>query len=335
MKKTILLLFLLLSINVFSQKNSVDLNKISLSDYIEKEKDYVGGKILNSDCSTIYDELGLLSYIRSDNNIPDVDLIVRYIYFKNDSLVIEIRNEWDIANHNKKLDNHKDLKFRKDLVAFYSMLEQNLQNRLGKGKVRDKIPTKINEEDTYSKTNEWTLGNTIIKLNITMSNNYNIYKNQFPTHKIIFSYRAVNIENKPDYRNKKLLKRDRKALTNIGNPIISSREPTFPRCENSTDKIGCMNNEIRKLILQKIKEKNILIKNDTLKIGFLVQKDGEIRPRKSSIKSTNQELEKIGMETINNLPKIIPSYSERVKQNVSFENSFYIIIANNKITNFE
>ena len=32
---------------------------------------------------------------------------------------------------------------------------------------------------------------------------------------------------------------------------------------------------------------------------------------------------------------MIPSYSERMKQNVTYGNSFYIIIKNNQITNYE
>ena len=73
-------------------------------------------------------------------------------------------------------------------------------------------------------------------------------------------------------------------------------EPTFPNCDNSTEKISCMNNKIRDLVIQKIKQKNIQIKNDTLKVGFMVQIDGTVKPRISSIKSNNAELEQIGLE---------------------------------------
>jgi hypothetical protein len=335
MNKAILLVIFLLPIIASCQNQEVDINQVSLSDYIKKEKDFVGGKILNSDYSTNFNELGLVSYIRSDNSVPDVDLIVRYLYFKKDSLIKEIRNEWDISNHNQKLDNKKDLKFRTDLVSFYSSLEQSLKKKYGNGTANGKIPKKINDKDTYSKEIKWTLENTTIKLNIMMSNIYDEPKKTFSIHRIYLSYQATNLDNKPEYGNSELIKRNRKAIPNIENPVVSSIEPTFPNCENSTEKISCMNNKVRDLILQKVKQENIQIKNDTLKVGFMVQIDGTVKPTKSNIKSNNLVLEKIALETIENLPIMIPSYSERMKQNVTYGNSFYIIFENNKVTNYE
>jgi hypothetical protein len=335
MTKAILLVMFLLPIIGSCQNQEVDINQVSLSDYIKKEKDFVGGKILNSDYSTNFNELGLASYIRSNNSVPDIDLIVRYLYFKNDSLIKEIRNEWDIANHNQKLDNKKDLKFRTDLVSFYSSLEQSLKNNYGKGNTNGKIPKNINAKDTYSKEIKWTLEKTTIKLNIMMSNIYDEPKKTFPSHRIYLTYQATNLDDKPEYGNSELIKRNRKAIPNIENPVVSSIEPTFPNCENSTEKISCMNNKVRDLILQRVKQENIQIKKDTLKVGFMVQIDGTIKPTKNNIKSNNLVLEKIALETIENLPIIIPSYSERIKQNVTYGNSFYIIIENNRITNYE
>lgn len=335
MNKAILLVIFLLPIIGSCQNEEVDINQVSLSDYIKKEKEFVGGKILDSEYSTNFNELELASYIRSDNSVPDVDLIVRYLYFKNDSLIKEIRNEWDIANHNQKLDNKKDIKFRTDLVNFFSLLEQSLKKNYGNGISNGKIPKNINAKDTYIKEIKWTLENTTVKLNIMMSNIYDKQKKTLPTHRIYLSYQATNLDDKPEYGNSELMKRNRKAIPNIENPIISSIEPTFPNCENSTEKISCINNKVRDLILQRIKQKNIQIKNDTLKVGFMVQIDGTVKPTKINIKSNNIELEKIALETIENLPIIIPSYSERIKQNVTYGNSFYIIIENNRITNYE
>lgn len=335
MNKAILLVIFLLPLIGSCQNQDVDINQVSLSDYIKKEKDFVGGKILDSDFSTNFNELELSSYIRSDNSVQDVDLIVRYLYFKNDSLIKEIRNEWDIANHNQKLDNKKDLKFRTDLVSFYSSLEQSLKKIYGNGTANGKISKNINAKDTYSKEIKWTLENTTMKLSLMMSNIYDEQKKAFPTHRIYLSYQATNLDNKPEYGNSELIKRDRKAIPNIENPIVNSIEPTFPNCENSAEKISCMNNKVRDLILQKIKQENIQIKNDTLKVGFMVQIDGTVKPTKSNIKSNNEELEKIALETIENLPIMIPSYSERIKQNVTYGNSFYIIIEDNRIMNYE
>ena len=335
MKKTIIILIFLIPMIGSCQNQEIDINQVSLSEYIKKEKEFVGGKILDSDYSTNFSELELASYIRSNNSVPDVDLIVRYLYFKKDSLIKEIRNEWDITNHNQKLDNKKDVKFRNDLVNFYSMLEQSLQKKYDNGSATGKIPKNINNRDTYSKEIKWTLENTIVRLNIMMSNIYDKQKNTFPTHKIHLSYQAINLENKPNYKNSKLIKRNRKAIPNIENPIVNSIEPTFPDCENSTQKIGCMNNKVRDLILERVKQENIQIENDTLKVGFMVQIDGKVKPTKSNIKSNNIVLEKIGLEAIENLPIVIPSYSERMKQNVTYGNSFFIIIKNNKVVNYE
>lgn len=335
MNKIILLLIFLLPIVGSCQNESFDINKKSFSDYIEKEKEFVGGRILDSDYSTTYDELALTSYIRSDNSVPNVDLIVRYLYFKKDSLIKEIRNEWDIANHNQKLDNKKDVKFRTDLVKFYEMLEQSLRRNYGNGTTSGDIPKNINDRDTYSKEIQWTLENTIVKLNIMMSNIHDEQKKTFPTHKIYLSYLAINLENKRDFKNSELIKRNRKAIPNIENPIIGSQEPTFPGCENSNDKISCMNNKIRDLVIKRVGENNMQIKNDTLKVGYLVQIDGKIKAQKSSIISSNKALEKIGHETVKNLPIMIPSYSEKMKQNVTFGNSFFIIIKNNRVANYE
>ena len=218
---------------------------------------FVGGKILDAEYEPTKKDLELISYIRSDASVPDVDLIVRYIFFKKDSLIKEIRNEWDIANHNKKLDNKKGIKFRTDLMNFYSILEQSLEKNYGKGIAKGKIPKNLNDKDTYSKEIKWTFENTIIKLNIFMSNIYDKKKNIFPTHKIYLSFQANNLENKPAYGNDELIKRDRKAIKNIENPIINSVEPTFPDCENSKEKISCMNNKIRDLVIKRLEQENI------------------------------------------------------------------------------
>ncbi|WP_335977708.1 hypothetical protein [Gaetbulibacter jejuensis] len=335
MNKQLLFLIFLLPLIGISQNENFDINSNSLIEYFDKEKDFVGGKILDAEYKPTKKDLELISYIRSDNSVPDVDLVVRYIFFKKDSLIKEIRNEWDIANHNKKLDNKKDIKFRTDLMHFYSILEQSLEKNYGNGIAKGKIPNNLNVDDTYSKEIKWTFENTIVKLNILMSNIYDKKKSIFPTHKIYLSFQATNLEDKPDYRNEELIKRVRKAIKNIENPIINSAEPTFPDCENSKEKISCMNNKIRDLVIKKLEQENIQITNDTLKVGFMVKIDGKVKPWESSIKSNNKELEKVGLETIKSLPRMIPSYSARMKQNVSYGNSFFIIIQNNKIKNYE
>jgi len=335
MNKRLLFLIFLLPFAGISQNENFDINSSSLKEYFEKEKSFVGGKILDAEYKSTKKDLELISYIRSDGSVPDVDLVVRYIFFKKDSLLKEIRNEWDIANHNKKLNNRKNEEFRNDLAKFYTMLEQTLTKNYGKGAVTGNLPKIIDDNNSYNKQIKWSLGKTNVELSIIMSNQYDKSKRVFPTHKIYLSFQAVNLNGKPDYENVELIKRNRKPIPNIENPIVSSQEPTFPDCENSDTKISCMNNKIRDLVLNRLNEQNIRIKNDTLKVGFLVQIDGSTKPWESSIKSSNKELEKIGLETIENLPIMVPSYSERMKQNVSYGNSFLIIIKDIKVINYE
>ena len=332
---------LILSINIFSQQKNLDINQIKLSEYLKSEKKYIGGKILNDKVTDLYDELTHISYIRSDASIPDTDLIVRYIFFKKDSLILEIRYEWDIANQNEKINNKKDADFRKRMASFYSKLEKKYLFNFGNSKTNGNLPNNINAKNDYYKTNIWELNNTIIKLEIKMSNLYDKTKNIYPTHKAILSYRATNIKNKDRYFDKPLLKYERKEISNIKNPlknenpIIGERFPVFPDCEKSKNKTHCLYGNIQELIINKMKSKNILIKDDTLKVGFVVDKTGIIKPYKFSIKSNknNQELEKIAFEVLKKLPRMKPEYFNIMKQNVTTGHSFYLIIKNNEIVN--
>ncbi|NQX82264.1 MAG: hypothetical protein HRT66_09770 [Flavobacteriaceae bacterium] len=335
MKKVLLFFIVLTLIGCSPQNQSLDLNKNSLLDYFEREKEYTGGKILSSEFFIIKDKFELTSYIRSDNSVPDVDLIVRYIYHKKDSIIKIIRNEWDISNHNKKLNNKKDLRFRSDLLKFYEILENNLQGSYGKGNVKGNIPREINNKDTYLKEIKWLIGNTIIELNILMSNTYEKKKNIFPTHRIYLSYKVINSKDKPDYEITEFIKKNRKKILNIEYPIRSSLDTIFSDCENSDDKIRCMNNKVRDLIIQRIKKEKIQIKNDTLKMGYSVQIDGRVEPLKNSIKSNNKKLEKLALDIIENLPIITPFYSEKMRKNVYLASIFFVIIKNNEVVNYE
>lgn len=335
MKKSIILILFLVSINIFSQQGNLDfdINKSTLSEYIQNEKNFVGGEIIDKTTIDLFDELKHISFIRSDGNIPDIDLIVRYIYFEKDSLILEIRHEWDIANHNKKLNNKMDLNFRKSMLSFYSKLENSNKSSFGKSEIEGKLPKRINENDDYCKINRWKLKNIEIKLEIKMSNSYDKEKNIFPTHKIILSYRTSNLKNRTDYNDKTLLKHERKEIPNIEHPIIGNSEPVYPNCENSKRQKDCMYGNIQELIINKIKSKGMFIKNDTLKIGFLIDINGKTNPWKYSIKSKNKELEKITFDILLNLPKMKPAYSKETNRNFPSGHTFYLIIKNNEILN--
>ncbi|MCL5246916.1 hypothetical protein M4I21_13925 [Cellulophaga sp. 20_2_10] len=335
MKKLITLLVLLVVTTGFCQVSNLDLNKFPLSTYLEAENNFPGGQILNSDYHTVSDDLGLLSFIRKDNDIADVDIVARYIYYKKDSLILELINEWDVANHNKKLNNKKDLEFRKNMLSFYLKGENAMIASMGDGTIEGSMPLEITENNTYYKSIIWNLENALIKLSITMSNNYNKETGEFPTHKVVVSMVATNITDRPAYTGKELIKRDRKEIPNIEHPIVSGKDPIYPGCENSVEKGVCLRNSVRELILKNINGEKLIINSGTIKIGFLVDINGTVKPWVSDITSNNSQLQEIALQTISGLPKMIPAYSKKTKQNVSAGNRFYLVIKDNKIANLE
>ncbi|PKB44888.1 hypothetical protein AX016_3120 [Cellulophaga sp. RHA19] len=335
MKKLTSLLVLFVVATGFCQAPNFDLNQFPLSTYLEAENNFPGGKILNSDYYTVSDDLGLLSYIRKDNDIADIDIVTRYIYYKKDSLILELINEWDVANHNKKINNKKDLEFRKNMLSFYLRGEKAMIASMGKGTVEGNIPLEINDSTAYYKSTVWNLENTLVKLSITMSNNYNKQTEEFPAHKVVVSMRATNITDRPTYAEKELIKRERKEIPHTEYPIIGNKDPIYPGCENSVDKRVCLRNSVRKRILKELEVENVVIENAILKVGFRVEIDGNITPFERDIKSKNKQLQTIALQTIIGLPKMIPSYSKKMDQNVTAGNIFYLIIKDGKIANLE
>ncbi|MDO6854130.1 hypothetical protein Q4599_11120 [Cellulophaga lytica] len=335
MKKLTTLLVLLVVTSGFCQPPNLDLNQFPLSTYLEAENNFPGGKILNSDYYTVSDDLGLLSFIRKDSDIADIDIVARYVYYKKDSLILELINEWDVANHNKKINNKKDLEFRKNMLSFYLRGEKAMIASMGEGTVEGNIPLEINDSTAYYKSTVWNLENTLVKLSITMSNNYNKQTEEFPIHKFVVSMRATNITDRPTYKTKQLIKRDRKEIPNIEHPIVSGKDPIYMGCEKSVDKGVCLRNSVRKRILKELEVENVVIENATLKVGFRVEIDGSITPFERDIKSNNKQLQTIALQTIIGLPKMIPAYSNKMDQNVTTGNIFYLVIKDGKISNLE
>ncbi|WP_435315365.1 hypothetical protein [Cellulophaga fucicola] len=335
MKKLTTLLVLFVVTAGFCQAPNLDLNQFPLSTHLEAENNFPGGQILNSDYYTVSDDLGLLSFIRQDNEIRDVDIIVRYVYYKKDSLILELINEWDVANHSKKLNNKKDLEFRKKMLSFYLRGENAMIASMGDGKAEGSMPLEINDSTTYYKSTVWNLDNILVKLSITMSNNYNKEKGEFPTHKVVVSMKATNISDRPTYAENELIKRDRKEVPLIEHPVTGNKDPIYPGCENSVDKGICLRNSVRKRILKELEVKDVVIKNATLKLKFLVTADGSVKPFASNIKSNNSKLEEIGIKTIKELPRMTPAYSKSMDQNVTIGSSFYLVIKEGKIANLE
>ncbi|WKB81849.1 hypothetical protein QYR09_02155 [Cellulophaga lytica] len=334
--KKLIALFVLFAVSAgFCQPPNLELNQFPLSTYLEAEKNFPGGQILNSDYYTVSNDLGLISFTRKDNLITDVDVIARYVYFKKDSLILEIINEWDVANHNQKLNNKKDLEFRKKMLSFYLKGEKAMIASMGDGKAEGSIPLEINDSTSYYKSTAWNLENTLVKISITMSNIYNKEKGEFPTHKVVVSMKATNITDRPTYAKNELIKRDRKEIPLIEHPVTGNKDPIYPGCENSVDKGICLRNSVRKRILKELELEDVVIKNATLKLKFLITTDGSVKPFASNIKSNNSKLEEIGIKTINELPRMTPAYSKSMDQNVTIGSSFYLVIKEGKIANLE
>ncbi len=207
MKKIVIFLFVLSQLISCGQAREFDINKKTLSNYFENETKYKGGKILDESIKTIKEELSLVSYIRSDNNIPDTDLIVRYVFFKKDSIIKEIRYEWDTSNNYILLGKIQNETFREKLVKFFKELEKVNVSKYGKGNTEGYIPSKIDEEKTYEKKIKWILNKTEIELSIFMSNNLDKIKNTIPVHRIYLSFKSINLKGKPEYKKTELLQR--------------------------------------------------------------------------------------------------------------------------------
>lgn len=76
-----------------SQSKIYKIESVNVFDFVKQEKNFKGGKITNSEFKSAFTELSCISYIRSDNSIPDMDLIFKYVFYKKDSLLKEIQYE--------------------------------------------------------------------------------------------------------------------------------------------------------------------------------------------------------------------------------------------------
>ena len=113
-----------------------------------------------------------------------------------------------------------------------------------------------------------------------------------------------------------------------------SEIPTFPNCETHKDWIEkqfCLTNSIQELISIKAKKNNLVLIQDTLKVGVRIEIDGSSTIMEN--KSNNKELESLSQKVLENLPYIEPAYSKSLDRKVTSAYSFYVIFANNEIIN--
>ncbi|MDO6473098.1 hypothetical protein [Maribacter sp. 1_MG-2023] len=333
-KNLVIILVLLICTKGKSQEK-YDISKSTLSDFIAIEKQFVGGKILDESVNSLTEELDIASFIRQDNSVPNLDLIVRYVFSKKDSLIKEIRYELDIANFDEKIENKQDKDFRTSLANHYILIEQQLSEELGKSHKTGEFTKKsiIDGEKDYYKKNTWTVGNTRIDLILEMSNSLHKKKNIYPIHKILIVYRTLVNDSKlngTEYvgsKDRTKLIEKNKSLPKFKN---KSRIPLISECKkNHTE--ACFQNAISNKILSRANQYKIVLPADTLKVRIRINKDGSTTLSENQTK--NPELKKITEDVVNSLKDIEPAYikSKETYETVSY--SWYVIFRNNEITN--
>jgi len=205
-KYLIIILIVLAWTKGISQNKNRDVIDTPLSIFIETEKRFTGGEINDKSVYSLSEDFEIISFIRKDNNIPNLDLIVRYVFSKTDSLVKVIRYELDIVNFDKT-NRKQDKQFRKALATHYLNIEKSLTDELGNGSISGELTEKtpIDEKEYFYKTNCWTIGETRIDLLIEMSNSYGLKKlTEKPIHKVQITYSAsMNNKAKTEYIGRK------------------------------------------------------------------------------------------------------------------------------------
>lgn len=330
-KNLVIILFLSVFSKGISQEKSYDISETTLSEYIAIEKQFVGGKIKDKSVYSLKEDLGIVSYIRQDNSVPNLDLIVRYVYSKKDSLIKEIRYELDVANFEKNIEKRQNKDFKKALANYYLSVERDLISKLGKSKIDGELTDKtvIDENKDYYKKNTWTIGNTRIDLFIKMSNSIKKKKSIYPSHKVTITYKTTeNIET--EYianKNSSELIEEKSSSRKFTN---KSRIPLISKCKkNHTE--ACLQNSISDLILTEANKRNLTLKNDTLKIGVRINKDGSTSIMDNETK--NLELKKVVTDVLSSMELIEPAYIKSLKRYETVSYSWYILIKNNEITN--
>ena len=330
-KNLVIILFLTIFSKGISQEKSYDISETTLSEYIAIEKQFVGGKIKDKSVYSLKEDLGIASYIRQDNSVPNLDLIVRYVFSKKDSLIKEIRYELDVSNFEKKIERKQNKDFRKALANHYLSVERDLISKLGKSKIDGELTDKtvINEKNDYCKKNTWTLGNTRIVLLIEMSNSIKKKKSIYPNHKVTITYKNIETID-TEYISRKKPTELIEEKSSSRKFINKSRIPLISQCKkNHTD--ACLQNTISDLILSEVTNRNLTIKNDTLKVGIRINKDGSTSILDN--KTKNSELKKVANDILSSLEVIEPAYIKSLKRYETVSYSWYIIIKENEIIN--
>ncbi|WP_405207166.1 hypothetical protein [Aquimarina sp. LLG6339-5] len=329
--KTVLILITLTSNYSISQEDPFGIKNNYLSEFIEFEKQNEGFEIIDKSHENLSDIIDHISFIRSDNSVPNLDLVIRYVFTKKDSLVTEIRYEWDTANNQKGIAKKKGKKFKKNLYSFFLKLENRFLYDLGESEITGELTaqTEINYLDNYSKHHLWDFWKLQVSLGIEMSNG--LVKNNFPEHSVQIIFRKKILGSLDQ---KTLIKRK---INEIIKPDITKKNfknrsmiPFVSQCRDNHT-YSCLQNYVSDLILKKATEKKLVLKKDTLNIGITIKPNGEISEYRN--KSSNLLFKKIAREVISQLKNIEPSYVTRDEEYIASTFTWYIIVENNKLSN--
>lgn len=103
----------------------------------------------------------------------------------------------------------------------------------------------------------------------------------------------------------------------------------YPGCEYSTNKIKCLEDNIRNTILEKINNLKVNgAKKITLKVSIRVEKTGEITITK--LETENKIIEDLTRNTLTELPTIIPSFSQINNEPTTASYVFFVHVEKNK-----
>lgn len=109
-----------------------------------------------------------------------------------------------------------------------------------------------------------------------------------------------------------------------------SNVPLIAICKNENT-VACFQNSISDLILNEAKRRNLTLKNDTLKVGVRINKDGTTSILDNE--TTNSELNAVTEDVLLSMEIIEPAFidSQNSYQTVSY--SWFIVIKDNKMIN--
>ncbi|WP_158974966.1 hypothetical protein [Cellulophaga sp. L1A9] len=328
MKKNSLLLILLLLLVIQScaRRIDIDRNGYSLSHFRTIEEQYTGGEIIDPSVYALSEDYDIISFIRKDNTVPDLDLIVRYVYAKKDSVVAEIRYELDTDDTHQK----KSLAFRKALAAhFLNVAEITSATNTKKAEHGTfDAQTTINDADDYYKAIYWTEERVNTTLVLQMSNTLQPETNTYPNHKVHVTYQLVSEHNtmpKSSLIGRKEVKNQASKTPKFSN---TTTIPLLPGCINTPTE-DCFLTTINNKVLALAKQKGVALVADTLIIGVRVNQEGV--PSLFRTKSTNPELPEICKTVIASLTNVEPSYSSDNEAYVTSSYSWYIIFKDDEI----